>query len=221
MSDTFSHYSNPDFNRANQGTLQGIITQALRNAMVELEVMLPATVISYDRVANVASVQPQIMMVATDGTLISRTPLALVPVIAIGGGGFVLNFPQVAGGKGWIKAADRDISLYLQSGVANGPNTGRLHSFSDGLFIPDFGSGYTINSEDTDNAVLQIADGTIRIAIWSDRVKITGPNDTIVVGPNGTTITSTNRISIEGPRFDVNCAEINFASSPHIGPIPP
>lgn len=210
---SFTNTVNPDFDKSNQGTLQGVINQAIRQAMVNLECMLPATVISYDRTNNVASVQPSIMVVGTDGSLVGRAPLASVPVLAIGGGGFVLNFPQTAGGKGWIKASDRDISLYLQSGGQVGPNTARLHSFSDGMFIPDIGSGFTLNGEDAVNAVLQSIDGTIRIAVWSNQVKITTPDGTLTLGPGKTLLTTI--------RFDVNSPDINFSSAPHVGPLPP
>jgi hypothetical protein len=92
--------------------------------------------------------------------------------MALGGGGFVANFPLPAGSKGWIKAADRDISLYLQSGNAGAPNTKRMHTFSDGLFIPDVGSGFTVASEDTTNAVIQSLDGSVKVSLGSTTIEL-------------------------------------------------
>lgn len=188
--------TDPVYDDANEGSLQGVISQALQQQSMNLEVMLPATVIAYDRVTNFASVQPAINMVASGGSTIPRQPIASVKVITIGGGGFVLTFPLPAGAKGWIKACDRDISLYLQTGGQTHPPSKRFHSFSDGVFIPDF-SSFTIAGEDTEHATLQNQAGTIRIALWADRIKLTSP------------------------RFDVDSADINFTSSPHIGPLPP
>lgn len=194
MSD--SVITEPVYDDANEGSLQGVIAQAMQQFSMNLEVMLPATVIEYDRVTNFASVQPSISMIASGGTVVPRQPIASVKVMTFGGGGFVLSFPLPAGAKGWIKACDRDISLYLQTGSQTHPPTKRFHSFSDGVFIPDF-SSFTIAGEDTEHATLQKQDGTIRIALWADRIKITSP------------------------RVDVDSASINFTSNPHVGPLPP
>jgi Phage protein Gp138 N-terminal domain len=169
----------PDYQAARKGTLRGVIDQAIQNALTGLEVMLPATIVSYDRATNRAVVQPSIMMVTTANQLVSRAPLASVQVMALGGGGFVANFPLPAGSKGWIKAADRDISLYLQSGNAGAPNTKRMHSFSDGLFIPDVGSGFTIASEDASNAVIQNLAGTVKVSLGSDTIELKATTVTV------------------------------------------
>jgi len=172
---------NPDFDRSNQGSLQGVIAQALRQFQKNHDTCLPATVISYDRTKNIASVQPQIQMVAYGGNLVNRGELATVPVFASGGGGFVVNFPLVAGSKGWIKANDRDISLYLQGGKATAPNTQRMHSFSDGVFYPDFGSNFTIAGEDSASAVIQNQDGSIRISLFPTKIKMTVGGNTFEI----------------------------------------
>lgn len=205
--------TNPNYDDANTGTLQGVINQALRQALVNLEDMLPAIVVGYDRAGNVATVQPSIMMVGTDGSTLSRAPLASVPVFAYGSADFTINFPLTAGARGWIKACDRDISLYLQSGANTAPNTRRVHSFSDGVFFPDSVVGFTIDGEDTNNAVFQTKDGTYRVALWADRVKVTCPA--------GSFECMNDRIRVTSSRFDINSGTINFASNPHVGPIPP
>ncbi len=190
---------NPNFDPADEGSLPGVLNVAIRRAMRDLEVMLPATIIAYDRTNNVASVQPSIMIVGTDGSTVGRAPLASVPVLALGGNGFLINVPLVAGSKGWIKASDRDISLYLQSGATSAPNTARLHSFSDGMFIPDFGAGYTIASEDITHTafVIEKSDHSISFSIWPDRIRITTPI------------------------LDVNCPQINFTTAVNVGPLSP
>lgn len=209
---SFSNTVNPTYDDANKGTLQGVIRQAWSALLANTDDMLPATVISYDRDSNVASVQPSIKMVASDGAFVGRAAVAAVPVLAIGGGGFFLNFPLVSGSRGWIKASDRDISLYLQSSATAAPNTKRMHSFSDGLFIPDVVAGFTINGEDANNMVLQNTDGTIRVALWPDRVKVTTPNGTGQFGPD--------RILFTTPLFEIDSVAIRFSSAPVVGPLP-
>ncbi|OWK42477.1 hypothetical protein [Fimbriiglobus ruber] len=43
----------------------------------------------------------------------------------------------MTGDTGWIKANDRDISLFKQTTAASSPNTARLHDFADAMFFPD------------------------------------------------------------------------------------
>lgn len=167
--------NNPSLDPANIGSLGGTFREILRKMLQSTDGMLPATVIAADADRNYATVRPQIMVLGTDNTLTSRAQIARVPIFTIGAGGFVLTFPVKPGDTGWILASDRDISLYLQAGKEAGPNTRRLHSFEDGLFIPDAAREYTLAGDDTDRAVLQNLDGTVRIAIGDDRVKITAP----------------------------------------------
>ncbi|CAM6031752.1 unnamed protein product [Sphagnum compactum] len=131
----------------NTGLLEEFQTYLLKTT----DDMLPAIVVAYDRTSNIATVQPAIHMVTTDNTLVGRSQVASVPVLALGGGGFFINFPLVSGSRGWIKACDRDISLYLQASAAAAPNGKLLHHFSNGVFIPDIVKGYTISGDDVDN----------------------------------------------------------------------
>lgn len=165
----------PSYDPADAGTLAGVLKYALRKASMNTEDMLPAKVIAYDRTKNIAQVQPLIAVLTTDGKTQSRAQIAEVPVLALGGGGFVVNFPIKTGDLGWIKANDRDISLYLQGLSESKPNTLRLHSFADGLFIPDIVRGFTIAGEDAGAMVIQKLDSSVRIAIHDDKVKITAP----------------------------------------------
>ncbi len=163
----------PSHDPANAGGLAGTLREVFKKLMQGVDDMLPAKIVAYNRKRNVATVQPQIMVLTTENQTLSRPTLASVPVLALGGGGFIMSLPLKPGDTGWIKASDRDISLYLQSNSEAGPNTQRLHSFADGLFIPDVMRNYTIADEDESNAVLQSTDGSVRIALWPDKIKLT------------------------------------------------
>lgn len=167
--------ASPSQNPANSGSMAGLFREVLGKFVQGMDDMLPARVISYDRASNRAQVQPMVMMVTTDDQRIERAPVASVPVFQIGGGGFLLSFNLKAGDLGWIKANDRDISLFLQSGALSSPNTLRKHSFQDAVFFPDPMRGYEIAAEDAENCVLQNMDGSVRVSIWPDKVKITAP----------------------------------------------
>lgn len=190
MTDEATKQAQPSRDPANDGTLTGMLREVMGKMAQGLEDCLPAVVVAFDRTSNRATVKPMVQVLTTAGETVSRAQLVSVPVFQIGGGGFILNFNLKPGDLGWIKASDRDTSLFLQSYNEQRPNTKRTHSFSDGLFFPDVMRGYTINGEDAENAVLQNLDGTCRVAIWPDRVKITAPRvvvETEVAEINATT----------------------------------
>jgi hypothetical protein len=169
-------FAPPSTDPADQDDLAGVLRIIMGKMMQQMDDCLPATVLAYDRVTNRATVQPQIMMGSTDGQKVSRAQIASVPVFQFGGGGFVMSFPILPGDLGWIKATDRDISLFLQGGhKEEWPNTTRTHSFQDGLFFPDVMRQWTLNAEDMDRAVLQSTNGLVRVALGSDRLKLTAP----------------------------------------------
>jgi len=181
MTDSTDNFFPPSINPASRGDYSGMIRFVLTKWLQKTDDMLPAVVVSYNRQTNRATVQPLISIVDTNNNLIQRGVIASVPVLQIGGGGFVLSCPLNAGDLGWIKASDRDISLFIQSFQNSPPNTARLHSFEDGMFIPDtMFKNVVINSEDEGNIVLQTTDGTVRVAIWPNKVKVTAPEVDIV-----------------------------------------
>ena len=155
--------------QANQGSLAGALAAAFRNYMMKIDGMLPCEVVSYtppDRV----TVRPLVKMLTTDGRHIERPTIANVPVYRAGGGGFVIRYPLKKGDKGWIVAADRDISLMMQRGWRSDiPNTERLKSFSDGLFLPD-PQGWSASSEES--LTIQSNDGSTTIEVGKGSVKI-------------------------------------------------
>jgi hypothetical protein len=162
------------------------LSSMLRAFALKDENLLPAKVISYDRVNNIATVQPMILLVKTDGTTMNRNPIAMVPVLSLGGGGFHINFPLVKDSLGWIFAADRDMSLFQQTLALSPPNTTRCHKFSDGMFIPDVFFKYTINEADADAMVIQSVDGTTRISMSEGIINLTAPTSMTVTTPIAT-----------------------------------
>ena len=106
---------------ANDDSLTGTFKEVLRKFLQRTDDMLPAMVQNYDRARNLARVQPLIQVVDTEGQRFNRAPLANVPVLLLGGGSFFVSFHLPAGSLGWIKANDRDISLFLQDSQTTDP----------------------------------------------------------------------------------------------------
>lgn len=124
---------------AGKGDITYAINQAISQHMRDnVDDMLPATVVSYNAATNRAVVKPLSVMVDSAGKQIEREPIGDIPVYRYGGGGFVVTLPVQPGDFGWLKASDRDITHNLTAtGTQARPQTGRTHSFSDGMFYPD------------------------------------------------------------------------------------
>jgi hypothetical protein len=176
----------PSVNPVNNDSLTGTFKEILKKVLQGTDDMLPAKVLAYDRAANRARVLPLIQILGTDGSLTSRGEIQSIPVLSLGGGDFFINFNLPVDSLGWIKASDRDISLFLQGYEESGPNTTRLHTFSDAVFIPDVMTGYTIDAEDNEAMVIQNKTGTVRMSLDANRIKVTAPQ--FIFSINGTEI---------------------------------
>lgn len=197
----------PDIDPANNGTLAGTMRFAFNKLLQSTDGMLPASVIAYNRTTNRVQVQILIELVTTNGQRVPRPQIASIPVLVLGGGGYMLSFPLNVGDLGWVAANDRDISLFLQSYTQSPPNTGRVKSFSDALFIPDVMRGYTVGAGDGANALLQSTDGTVKITLGTGKITISAPvveidgflnSDLNAITPSGGTLTVTGNLHVTG-----------------------
>lgn len=182
-------------NPADKSSLFSALMFMMNQNKVNTDGMLCAQVVSFDRVANTAVIKPMISWVSVTDEAIPRHQLVSIPVLSIGGGGFHISFPISEGDLGWILAGDRDMELFKQSLSESKPNTGRLKSFADGLFIPDVFRKYTINGADSSAMVIQSTDGSTRIAVGAGTINITAPGSVTVDTPSAT---FTNDVSING-----------------------
>ncbi|ATW57902.1 putative baseplate protein [Pseudomonas phage tabernarius] len=168
---------------ADSETLTAAMEFVLRMFKVELDQLLPARVVAFDRKLGRVNVKPIIHWVDMNDQEHPRPAINNVPVFTFGAGNMHINFPVKAGDLGWIFACDRDISLFKQSMKEGMPNTGRLHSFSDAVFFPDVMRQYQINPEDADALVIQTTDASTRISVKPGQIKVTAPTKFIVDSP--------------------------------------
>lgn len=180
MADTSNNI--PSQHPAQQSGMAEAFRGIVAKYMQQVDGMLPATVISYNRLTGRATVAPSVNMVSTSGQAVSRAPIANIKVLAIGGGDFLLTFPVKPGDTGWIEASDRDISLWLQGGgkSAVSPNTHRTHSFSDGRFIPDAMFNFTLPADAENGVCLQHKDGQAYIILNEDTIHLNAPNGVFI-----------------------------------------
>lgn len=149
----------PSIRPADESSLTGVIKTAVNKAMQSFDVMLPVEVVSYDRATNRATLKHLVQMQGSDGEKVSRANIASVRVQQFGNAAFNISLPIKPGDKGWLKAADRDISLFQQDLSEGAPNTARMHSFQDGLFMPDAMSNGDAPGGQGDRVVIGANDG--------------------------------------------------------------
>lgn len=165
-------------------SLSGSMDLVLRKFLLDVDDMLPARIVSYNPPpVNRAQIEILYKVTMTDGSLNPLMAPAEVPVLTIGGGGMCLTFPIKPGDLGWIKASDRDMSLFLQSYEAEPGNTTRLHCFEDGVFIPDVMKDFVVS--DGAAATLQTIDGTTSVAVKPGSIVLTAGSTVVSITESG------------------------------------
>lgn len=172
---------------AGKGDITYAIHQAIGQHMRDnVDDMLPATVVSYNAATNRAVVKPLSVMVDSAGKQIEREQIGDIPVYRYGGGGFVVTLPVQPGDFGWLKASDRDITHNLTAtGTQARPQTGRTHSFSDGMFYPDTAANVP-GASGSEMSMRSISGGS-KLDIGSSNIGLDSSN----IGLTSSTMTAT------------------------------
>lgn len=104
-----------------------------------------------------------------------RPPILSVPVAPIHGGGFFVRPWYVAGDIGVVLYLDRDSDAALSNGAESDPNTERLHSGDDAVFIGGIAAGSRTAPAYPANAfVIGTEDGGVYFAVTKDGIIING-----------------------------------------------
>ena len=121
------------------------------NILASLHCALPGTVVSYDEEAQTAVIQPAICRVpqrqnVRDGSLVPRAwngeNRPLVPPLLRDVPVFMpVPFEVNEGDACLVIFADCDIDAWFESGEAEVPESGRMHSLSDGFAFVGFKVG--------------------------------------------------------------------------------
>ncbi len=184
----------------NKNWLVGLINQLRRRIFKDLEVQIPCEIVAVNSNRTEVTVKPLVTMIDKDGNRLSRNNITNIPVETKGAGDFLISFNIEEGDLGWIRASDRDISLFIQSHSENQPATDRMHSFSDAVFIPDVMYNFTIDSADAGAMTIQNRDSTVKIALDSE-IRVT-------VGTTVLTITDSSVTWNADDGFTINGAQI-------------
>lgn len=200
------------------GTPQEIFDNIMRNYGMGFECCLPAVVASYDRAKNLVVCRPAVNRIDTDGQSVPRMEIE-VSCFNPAGNGIGINFPLQPGDTGHIVAADRDTTFFKQYLKAMDPQTGDLHKYAHGFFLPDKVHDFTIKPEDEGALVIESLSGDTRISILetpggASRVKITRktasvevngfdlilktPTSQITVADDGTVVVKALQTTVDG-----------------------
>lgn len=189
-------YTTPSYNPADTDEA-GLNEFLINHIKMQIEKVAPAEIVSYDRNTNRAVVQILNQSIYSNGSKLTKKTISDIPIFMMSGGGFVFSFPVKQGDKGWIIAADRDISVFKQLLSIFAPATYEMHKYKDGFFLPDKIKGFEIAADDDGAVILQSDDGTTKISIKDGQITMTAASVTINgdLTVNGTATATTDVIA--------------------------
>ena len=165
-------------------------------------------VISFDEAKMTVDVQP-IVRYPDEDTFQTKPQVLSVPVALVYGGGFVFRPVYKKGDLGVVLYLDRDSDAALSGGAESDPNTERLHSGDDAVFIGGIRAGANqITGLPSGTLCAGTADGSVYASISKTGIDIKG------------NITIQGDVSITGGATatkDVVASGISLKSHTHTG----
>lgn len=172
--------------------LDELIKRAVRKAMRETRVSMPARIVSYDAGLRRAQVQILQSERTEDGEIIRQPVVTDVPVFMPIGGGASITTPIAGGDTGIVVFADQDIGGWISDDDTSAPDSGRRHSLNDAMFIPGDGR----SAADADNVIITFGGATIKITPGGD-VDIDAPGDVSISSGGDVKISAGGAVEIE------------------------
>lgn len=159
-------------------SIQGLIIAAIKKYLQGVQTCIPAIVkevVSRDRVI----VTPAVQQVNSKWESVAWADIKL-PVHSPCGGGVLMSIPLSVGDTGWIIAGDLDPSLFLNDmSKPQRQNTFNRHEYQFGYFVPDAIGNYEISSDDDGCWVIQSKNGSSKVVIGNDTLKI--KSDSVII----------------------------------------
>lgn len=157
--------------QSRQAAYEAAKDQALKSGICVADIV---KVIKYDENKLIVDVQP-LTKYPDEEKFRLKPQILSVPVSMVYGGGYVIRPVYQAGDIGIVLYLDRDSDAVIAKGAQADPNTERLHSGDDAVFI----GGVRIGSKQitglpSQKLCLATDDGSIYIAIGKDKINIKG-----------------------------------------------
>lgn len=198
------------------------INVALKGSRADIWTALPGILESYDPELRVATVQPaiQAQVLSPDGTTknITITVLTHCPVVFPRGGGFEFTFPLAQGDEGLVVFSSRCIDAWWESGGVQPQAELRMHSLSDGFFIP---GGYSKANKPTtaassDKAQLRSLDGQTLLEMSDADVHLSADGGVSGLRVTPGLVAVTGVLSVTG-NFQLGGAILSLAGAVYAG----
>lgn len=140
------------------------IRVAIRTALLNVHTSMPGIVKAFDKASQTATVQPAIQSEYVDLGMLTLPLIPKVPVLFLGGGGYVQTFPVAAGDECLLVFSERAIDGWFQNGGVSPPSDDRVHDLTDGFALVGFRSiANAIQDFDDEGAVFLVPDGGVYI----------------------------------------------------------
>ena len=160
-------------------------------------------VLAFDEAALTVDVQP-ITRYPDEDTFQTKPPVLAVPVATIYGGGFVIRPVYKAGDIGVVVYLDRDSDAVIAGGAEADPNTERLHSGDDAVFVGGIRTGgSSISGLPAGSLSLGTSDGGVYLSISPSGIDIKG------------NVTITGDLTTTGGTVNLNCGRYALCLEPH------
>ena len=148
------------------------LTRILDNKLRAVNNALPAKIVTYDAVKQLASVKPLLNRKLKDNTELVLPVINNVPVMLPRTANAIISLPIAVDDKVLLVFCDRSLDEWLSSGNEVFPSDNRMHSFSDAIAIPglyDFSSTSDASTNDLlikhkESKITILANGDIKIS---------------------------------------------------------
>ena len=117
-------------------TLSNVLQRSIQSAMEQLQVCMPAEVVSYDKDKQLASCQPMFKNKYRDGATLDMPVIYNVPVAHPRSGTAIVHMPIKKGDRVLLVFSDRSLEKWLTSGERSDPEDNRKHQMSDAIAYP-------------------------------------------------------------------------------------
>lgn len=175
--DTFTGNPNIDHGALHDKTkFYDLITDRITE---NINVSLPCKIVEYDRATHKATLRVLFNWKFRDGSIMEGCEIKDITIARFSCGDFLIDMPIHVGDTGWLIATDRDAYVAKQRKEPSLPASPFCNSYASGFWIPDDWGEVNLNDDDEDRLVLQTLDGSQRISIGQNDIKITGTKVTI------------------------------------------
>lgn len=163
-----------------------IIRRLIEFRIADVHTAMPGTIIAFDAVRNMVTVQPDLSRVFVDlrgvETITPAPVLKEVPVKFLRGGGFRITWDLSPGDEVLLVFCERSIDTWSQIGGSVDPTPRRKHDWSDAIAIPgmstqnnlieDIAPGQMVLGAETGNVEIRIDRLTATITVKAPALEL-------------------------------------------------